>query len=406
VKDAVFAVDDYAPSPGNRQRLERDADRLLRAQGKRSGRQRMRADATLRPAKPPRGLILSTGEDVPPGHSLRGRLLVLEVSRGDVLLPGLTSHQSAAAAGLYAQAQAGFIRWLAPQYAELRERLPGRRAELRDRANAEGHARTPGIVADLALGLQLFLDFALASGAVTKEARDALARCSWGALLEAGRAHGRHVEAAEPTAHFLRLLGGALASGRAHVAGTDGGAPDNPGAWGWRGGEAQGRCVGWIDGDDLFLGPEAAYAEAQQLSRHQGDTLAVSSRTLWRRLKERGLLAAWDEARQRNTVRRTLAGVRDRDVLHLRPDALSGGDAPSEPSTNFADPPTPGEVRTVSADGSADGNGACGGNRPQETSANAGGSPPRGRFGRSAPAESPPRQENCAPSPTRRRGVL
>src|SRR5207253_7701120 len=122
--------DDYAPSGavGDRQRLERDADRLLRAQGNRAGRQRMRADGSLRPSRPPRGLILSTGEDVPPGQSLRGRMLVLEVSPGDVPLARLTPHQRAAAAGRYAEAMAGFVRWLAPQYAELRDRLPAERS--------------------------------------------------------------------------------------------------------------------------------------------------------------------------------------------------------------------------------------------------------------------------------------
>ena len=64
------------------QRYHKEADRLFRGQGNHAGRQRMRADGSLRPAKPPRGLILSTGEDVPRGQSLRARLLVLEVSPG------------------------------------------------------------------------------------------------------------------------------------------------------------------------------------------------------------------------------------------------------------------------------------------------------------------------------------
>src|SRR5262245_41408783 len=185
----------------------------------------MRADGSLRPARPPRGLILSTGEDVPPGQSLRGRLLVLEVSPGDVPLARLTGHQRAAAAGLHAQALAGFVHWLAPQYGELCGRLPGERAALRDRALAEaapGSPRTPGIVADLALGLGRFLDFALAAGAVTPGQRDDLARRGWRALLEAAARQAEHVRAAEPTALFLRLLAAALASGRAHDADPEG----------------------------------------------------------------------------------------------------------------------------------------------------------------------------------------
>ena len=58
-----MAVDDFAPrgSSAQQQQLHGKADRLLRAQGNRSGRGRMRPDGSLQLTKPPRGLILSTG---------------------------------------------------------------------------------------------------------------------------------------------------------------------------------------------------------------------------------------------------------------------------------------------------------------------------------------------------------
>jgi hypothetical protein len=419
-KDALFTVDDYAPrgAPGDRQRLEREADRLLRAQGNRAGRQRMRADGSLRPERPPRGLILSTGEDVPGGQSLRGRLLILEISPGEVPLARLTPHQHAAMAGLYEQALAGFVRWLAPQYGNLCDRLPGERAALRDRAmSGAASPRTPGIIADLALGLKLFLDFARAVGALNAAERDALAGRGWAALREAAERQAEHVQAAEPTAHFLRLLGAALASGRAHVAGPNGETPAAPQAWGWRGKEytfrgpdgldtgedwiALGKRIGWLQGADLYLEPEASYAAAQEMARDQGDALPVQARTLHKRLKERGLLATWDTRRQRNTIRRTLEGVNDREVLHLRADCLSPPAQPSEPSGPSAADGAAGAtgdrsagcangVAGGSADGSARGpsgpseNGrSSGATVRQESTAAASTSGPAGRFGRS-----------------------
>jgi hypothetical protein len=70
-KDAVLVVDDFAPTGTTRdvQRLHRDADRLFRAVGNRSGRARMRADGGSRPTYYPRGLILSTGEDIRAGRA-------------------------------------------------------------------------------------------------------------------------------------------------------------------------------------------------------------------------------------------------------------------------------------------------------------------------------------------------
>jgi hypothetical protein len=393
-KDSLLVVDDYAPhgATSDRQRLERDADRLLRAQGNRSGRQRMRADGSQRPTKPPRGLILSTGEDVPPGQSLRGRMLVLEVSPGDVPLAQLTPHQGAAAAGQYAKALAGFVRWLAPQYDDLCNRLPAMRCELRERAQTgTGSARTPGIVADLALGLSIFFDFARGSGVLTDQERDALFRRGWEALRQASDAHAHHVQAAEPTDVFVRMLAGALASGRAHVASPVGREPADPEPWGWQRRQVgpaanghdewqpQGERIGWVQGDHLYLEPEASYAAAQEMARDQGHSLSVSSRTLHKRLKERGLLASWDEPRQRNTVRRNLGGVDRREVLDLRIDALLGAQ-PSRPSSGGASGGAKPESGAGRGDGSVDGGTEFGPGNGESTAEQGCG----GRSGRSA----------------------
>lgn len=70
-KDALLVIDDYVPqgTTSDRARLNAIADRVLRAQGNRSGRGRLRSDATMRRSRPPRGLIVSTGEEVPGGQS-------------------------------------------------------------------------------------------------------------------------------------------------------------------------------------------------------------------------------------------------------------------------------------------------------------------------------------------------
>jgi hypothetical protein len=237
----------------------------------------------------------------------------------------LSACQADAAAGSYALALAGYVRWLAPRYAAIRDGLRAEVAALRDRVHLEGqHARTPAIVADLAAGWRYFLDYALAAGAITAAERAALDRRVWSALTDAARGQAEHIQAAEPTALFLRLLAGALASGRAHVAAPNGQYPADAQRWGWRREPTregpdwtpQGRRIGWVEDCELLLEPEASYAQAQALAHEQGESLPVTPRTLWRRMRERGLLASWDDARQRSTVRRCLEDAR-RDVLHL-----------------------------------------------------------------------------------------
>jgi hypothetical protein len=78
-KDMLFGLDDFTPTGtrGDVARSNKDADRIFRAQGNSSGRARMKSDSSLRDPKPPRGLILSTGEDIPRGRSLRARVFIL-----------------------------------------------------------------------------------------------------------------------------------------------------------------------------------------------------------------------------------------------------------------------------------------------------------------------------------------
>ena len=345
LKDQVMVLDDFAPTgtAHDVQRWHKKADRVMRAKGNASGRQRMRADTTLRPEKPPRALILSTGEDVPRGQSLRARMLVVELGPGELDWKRLSDRQREASEGLYAEATAGFVRWLSPRYGELLPELRAERDALRDLASRDGqHRRTAGIVADLALGLRYFLDFAHEAGALgAEQAKETWGR-GWQALEEAAAAQGGHQGAYEPTARFRELLSAAIASGRAHVAGSDGGTPNPkdhaPGAWGWHGEvkanategaytewRHQGERVGWLHEGDLYLEPEAAFTAAHKQGRDSGEPLTITSQTLRKRLDEHGLLVSKDKNRGVLTVRRTLAGVR-RDVLHTREDFLFSPD--------------------------------------------------------------------------------
>jgi hypothetical protein len=336
-KDSVLVVDDFCPtgSATDVQRYHKEADRLFRGQGNRAGRQRMRADSSLRPSKPPRGLSVSTGEDTPRGTSLRARVWLLEVSPGDLgpIPPKpnlkLSVCQSDAAAGKYAAALSAFVRWLASQLDSIRNGMRAEMAELRDQAcNDRQHARTPGIVADLALGLGYFLEFAKSTRAITDAEYENLWRRGWAALLENAGSQPLAIEDGEPAGMFMRLLKSAVACGYGHIVDADGNEPPEPQHWGWRpegftSGEGtstrhkqQGICVGWLTEGELFLDPDSSYAAAQRLARDQNESLNVTAATLRKRLKEKNYLVTTDAARGKLTVRKILQGER-RNVLHI-----------------------------------------------------------------------------------------
>jgi hypothetical protein len=67
LKDSLFVIDEYVPTRLTRREVETKASRVLRGQGNLAGRSRRRSDVTERPAFYPRSIIISTGEEHPPG---------------------------------------------------------------------------------------------------------------------------------------------------------------------------------------------------------------------------------------------------------------------------------------------------------------------------------------------------
>lgn len=205
-KDALLVIDDFAPqgSGVDVARYHSAADRVFRAVGNQAGRGRLDSTAKLRESKPPRALILSTGEEIPRGQSVRARLLILEISKGEISASTLTGCQRDASDGLYAECMAGFLQWVAGRYVETRTAFDAKVSEYRTKAVSAGvHARTPDIVASLQAAFDFYLQFAVASGAIdTSDAENLSDRC-WNALGEAAAAQAKHQGETEPAVRFL-----------------------------------------------------------------------------------------------------------------------------------------------------------------------------------------------------------
>jgi len=328
-KDVLLVVDDFAPSGASADvnRSHRDAERLLRAQGNSAGRLRLRADATIRAAKVPRGLILSTGEDTPRGQSIRARMLLLEVSQGAIDFSKLANFQTQAQQGVFATAMSSYLRWLAPQIENIAATIPARVTELRKIVGGiiQGHARTSDIAANLLVGFHYFLNFAQISQAINLEQKQALWARALVAMIKVGVLQLGAQDDQEPADRFLRLLGAVFTSGRAHLASVKGSLPpQNCEFWGWFRSDPRGGCVGWLsaDGRMVFLDPEPAYTAVQQVAQIQGEPIAIQQRALHSRLAAKGYLAATESNKRGTlTVRRECGGAQ-RSVLVFHAETL------------------------------------------------------------------------------------
>lgn len=331
-KDTVLTIDDFCPhgTTADVARYHSSADRVLRAQGNRAGRGRMNADGSLRPTYFPRGLIVATGEDIPRGQSLRGRLLVLEFAPNTVNLSVLSELQIAAANGELSAATGLFIQWLAPQIDELKRTLPQQRIALRNEiVLRDGHSRHPDTLAGILVALMVFERFAAAQG--IQLPADWIANLTE-ALMQTGNDQAAHQVSEEPAARFIMLIYAALSAGLCHVKRRDEREPyateTEMAGLGWQlktfgigehertDWHPQGATVGWFDDMGLYLEPDAAYRTVQQFATAQGNGLSLSKNALQKALDEKGKLLTKHDGRTTASLR--MGGDKNKTrVLHI-----------------------------------------------------------------------------------------
>lgn len=174
-KDLLFVVDDFAPERdrGKAAQLEARVNRIVRQIGNHTARGRLRPDLSSAPDRPPRCLVISTGEQLPLGiGSVAARILPVTVDRSLVDLGKLTQAQQQAE--LYSAAMSAYISWLRPQLPGLRENLTRTFQQMREKLRGDGHLRMPEAVAHLYLGADLGLRFMRDQGILNESQADAM----------------------------------------------------------------------------------------------------------------------------------------------------------------------------------------------------------------------------------------
>lgn len=302
LKDAPFVIDDWAPSALDARELDTKAARLLRAQGNLAGRGRLRADLSERPGFPPRGMIVSTGEQHPAGQSLLARVLFVELHREGVNLPALTAAQHNKQ--LLSHAMAGYLQWLAPQMPSLPALLADSFEAARERATSAGeHMRVSEAVAHCWIGFDCGLQFAEEVGAVSPSEAAKIREEGWAALCHLGAAQAGLVEELRPTRQFLTTLAAVLAQGKVRLRSREDPYPA----------DMVGEIIGWADVDFVYLLPESSYRAVAMFSREAGHPFATSLDRLKRDFAKEGL-SQCEEGR--NTITSCIGGKTKR-VLKL-----------------------------------------------------------------------------------------
>jgi hypothetical protein len=351
-KDAAFVVDGFKPSVSQNEanKLHAMAERIVRNTGNQSGRGYRGSDRRANAAPYNRSMMIVTGEDLPRGQSLLGRLLILELSRTDVDNDILTRLQRASTAGSLAGLMSAYLQWLASRLDQLKIDFPlevelCRNAAIRD-GFASSHPRAPEIYANLLSGADTFLEFLNSTGAINDEQCQTLLSAVEAGLQQAFSEQSVYQVDQDEVERFLQLLRASLSSGNAHIAcRLKMGPPEiRPYSWGWRDAGSDlagdksyspmGDCIGYYAAPkdnspaEVWLQQDTAYKIVQQFARSQGDSFLLSPSSLWRRMHDRGVIVHTEPDAGRNkprlAVKRHVAGQPKR-VMVLSADLIEAG---------------------------------------------------------------------------------
>ena len=319
-KDAMFVVDDFVArgTQSDVARMHRDAERVLRSQGNQSGRDRMTSTTELRGANVPKGMICATGEDLPNGHSLQARLVIINMKKGSTNTGVLSQLQDYAQTGDLAQLNANFIRWIAAAADEgiIEQYFIDALSSCAKQLPAEGHARTRDNLSQMLAGLWIYLQYAVDVGVMHLEAADIFKLQAIKTVLVLSQIQAGVDKDASDAERFVKILQSALSMGSCHLAAQGGGSPKYHTAAGWKltGSEeyqkieGQGVKVGWMNDKHVFIDVTAAQKVVKQLSQAAGNYLGSSDRAVIKALYEANMLA--EVSKDRLTIKVTVEGQR------------------------------------------------------------------------------------------------
>lgn len=301
--DAVMVLDDLAPDR-SAERSGARASQIIRLIFNGSGRHLSARDGGLRDQAKPRGLVVLTGEDGASTASAENRTHYVPVARGEVPIQTLAELSATPAANGRAAWTAALARWCAarmPMTVWLETTERDYTATLLDRSAADpGVAwRRASSAAQLAAGWRAALNAAVELGALDEDQAAAVWDRAWSGIVESLGRQDIITARRTPVERAADALRSALVAGRAHVAHRNGGPPDGDArTWGWDLPPAadtfgtvrpRGSCVGWTDGERLWLDPGAAVAAIEAQARSEGEPLNLTKRALGSALADAGV---------------------------------------------------------------------------------------------------------------------
>ena len=291
LKDVLTVIDDLHPSSRmEEQKMNGTAQAVMRAYGDRTGKGRLRADATPMESRPPQGNAIVTAEFTPDiGESGTARYFALELKEADVDLQNLSAYQKESARGTFQRCMYAYTEWIKETFLcseEARQEfvcfLNSRFLFCRDEFRKSGircHGRVPETVAYLQMGMDFFLLFLKEQQVMDEESCAEIQTRFRDTLYRLAARQAENIDQDKPTHLFIRKLFSLLESEKVCLLNRNEVHEFVPN-----------HCVGYEDEAWFYLHTDIAHRVVRKLCDEQGESFAVTSKGLLKAMAEEGLI--------------------------------------------------------------------------------------------------------------------
>ncbi len=291
LKDVLTVIDDLHPSSRMEEpKMNGTAQAIMRAYGDRTGKGRLRADATPMESRPPQGNAIVTAEFMPDiGESGTARYFALELKEKDVDLEILSEFQKQATDGVFQRCMFAYTEWIRESFlsseeaeTDFKKYLHSRFVFYRDSFRGSGircHGRVPETVAQLEVGMEFFLRFLHEEGGFADGWCRKVFENFQKILSRLAQNQAESIDGDKSTHVFIRKLYALLESNQAYVLDRNDGNE-----------LGFGSCIGYQDAEFLYLYSELAHKLVRKFCEDQGENFSCSQKSLLKALAEEGLI--------------------------------------------------------------------------------------------------------------------
>jgi phage antirepressor YoqD-like protein len=290
-------IDDYHPTANRFESLTKEStlQRLIRAVSNRTGRTRLKSDASERGAYSPRAMVLVTGEALVQVESTLARVMIVEIEKKEEInLEKLTKLQKHSKS--LPRAMASYIDWLRPQIMEIQdlfiERFPILRTEF---YQDECHGKSPEQMAYLTFALELSFEWMIEKDVITKKQSKKMLLKSRKVFKSSIESHTLLLKTETPTHKYIEILSTLIVQEKVHLRELFGSTEVGTSRLGGQqiGGNFPKETsvhIGYFNDKYFYLFPKGTYKEIVTFSSSTGQHFSTGERTILKMLKEEGIL--------------------------------------------------------------------------------------------------------------------